>query len=138
MKSSFCCLYLGTEFAVIGPLSLIFELKCFQSHCYNCIKKKKFKNKSHIFTQSVFTHICESKELTEFESGTVIRFQHCNKSANFFPHKYSMISCKWQYCKVEAFKNYSSSATKWQTVEGFTAGCQVLKCIVRKTAGRLT
>lgn len=32
--------------------------------------------------------------------------------------RYSMISCKWYYCKVEAFRNHSNSAYEIQPTSG--------------------
>lgn len=71
----------------------------------------------HLAMQSAFTNICERsrlpKELTELERGTGIGFHSCSKSVcemSSLP-RYSTINCKW-YCKVEAFRNHSNSATK--------------------------
>lgn len=38
-------------------------------------------------------------------------------SWNFFPSRYSRISCKWDYWKVEVFRKHSSSAMKRQIVK---------------------
>lgn len=81
----------------------------------------------HMTMQSVFTKFCErmnhSNKLRKFKCGTARE----GILVQVFPPRYDQLWGYYRgcYCKVEAFRNRSNSASKWQTVQSYTV---IAKC----------